>query len=78
MLFLRKMRKCADLSSTPCILYCTVLYCTILYCTIGHATGINLEIRHLNGGDAGNYICEVENSGEPVMQTNQLQVLGTG
>ncbi|XP_023337137.1 lachesin isoform X2 [Eurytemora carolleeae] len=42
---------------------------------IGGVDGINLEIKHLNRDDAGNYICEVENSGEPVLQTNTLQVL---
>ena len=26
--------------------------------------------------DAGNYICEVENEGDPIQQTNQLQILG--
>jgi len=44
--------------------------------TAGEVDGINLEIKHLNRDDAGNYICEVENSGEPVLQTNTLQVLG--
>ena len=32
----------------------------------------NVDTRWLSG----EYICEVENSGEPVMQTNKLQVLG--
>jgi len=42
---------------------------------IGHVDGINLEIKDLRRDDAGNYICEVENSGEPILQTNKLEVL---
>ena len=38
--------------------------------------GVNLQIRQLTTDDAGNYICEVENTGEPILQTNELQVLG--
>ena len=39
-------------------------------------SGINLQIRHLDMDDAGNYICEVENEAEPIKQTNTLQILG--
>ena len=41
-----------------------------------HNDGVNLQITNLDIDDAGNYICEVENEGEPILQTNQLQILG--
>ena len=41
-----------------------------------HSDGVNLQITNLDIDDAGNYICEVENEGEPILQTNQLQILG--
>jgi len=40
-----------------------------------HNDGVNLQITNLDIDDAGNYICEVENEGEPILQTNQLQIL---
>ena len=43
---------------------------------LGHSDGVNLQITNLDIDDAGNYICEVENEGEPILQTNQLQILG--
>ena len=43
---------------------------------LGHSDGVNLQITNLDFDDAGNYICEVENEGEPILQTNQLQILG--
>ena len=43
---------------------------------LGHRDGVNLQITNLDIDDAGNYICEVENEGEPILQTNQLQILG--
>jgi len=42
---------------------------------LGHSDGVNLQITNLDIDDAGNYICEVENEGEPILQTNQLQIL---
>ena len=41
-----------------------------------HSDGVNLQITNLDIDDAGNYICEVENEGEPILQNNQLQILG--
>ena len=41
-----------------------------------HSEGVNLQITNLDIDDAGNYICEVEHNGEPIVQTNQLEVLG--
>ena len=43
---------------------------------LSHREGVNLQITNLHIDDAGNYICEVEHEGEPIIQTNQLQVLG--
>ena len=43
---------------------------------ISHREGVNLQIPNLHIDDAGNYFCEVEHEGEPIVQTNQLQVLG--
>ena len=43
---------------------------------LSHREGVNLQITNLHIDDAGNYICEVEHEGEPIVQTNQLQVLG--
>ena len=43
---------------------------------LGHKDGINLQITNLDIDDAGNYICEVENEGEPIFQKNELQILG--
>lgn len=42
---------------------------------LSHSDGINLQIKMLTTDDAGNYICEVENEGEPILQTNQLEIL---
>ena len=43
---------------------------------ISHREGVNLQIPNLHIDDAGNYFCEVEHEGEPIVQTNELQVLG--
>lgn len=42
---------------------------------LSHREGVNLQIKSLTTDDAGNYICEVENEGEPILQTNTLQIL---
>jgi len=42
---------------------------------LSHSEGVNLQIKSLSTDDAGNYICEVENEGEPILQTNTLQIL---
>eukprot|EP00095_Tigriopus_kingsejongensis_P006259 snap_masked-scaffold136_size321413-processed-gene-1.0 protein:Tk06259 transcript:snap_masked-scaffold136_size321413-processed-gene-1.0-mRNA-1 annotation:"bcs-1 protein" len=38
--------------------------------------GISLHITHVTPDDRGSYICELETYGEPIHQTNSLDVLG--